>query len=68
MLGLNDLKQTRFAQEMLEEGRQEANLASAYRFLALGLSMEMVAQGLGLTVEELEQMLEQNPNNQQYSQ
>lgn len=67
MLGLNDLKQTRFAQEMLEEGEQKAKLESAYRFLALGLNLEMVAQGLGLTVEELQQMLEQNPNDQQSS-
>lgn len=68
MLGLNDLKQTRFAQEMLEEGRQEAKLESASRFLALGLSREIVAQGLGLTVEELQQMLERNPNDQPPSQ
>lgn len=67
MLGLNDLKQTKVYQEALEEGRQEAKLASANRFLALGLSMEIVAQGLGLTVEELQQMLEQNSNQQQPS-
>ncbi|VXD24776.1 conserved hypothetical protein [Planktothrix serta PCC 8927] len=64
MLGLNDLKQTRFAQEMLEEGEQKAKLESANRFLALGLSMEIVAQGLGLTLEELQQMLQKNPNPQ----
>ncbi len=55
MLGLDDLRQTKFAREMRQEGKQEARLESVPRLLALGLTVEQVAQGLGLTVEQVQQ-------------
>lgn len=55
MLGLNDLKQTRFAQEMLEEGKLESKLEAVPRLLALGLTMEQVAEALELSIEQVRQ-------------
>ncbi len=51
MLGLNDFRQTRFYQETAEEVKIE----SVPRFLALGLSVEQIAQGLGLDIEQVTQ-------------
>ena len=51
MLGLGDFKQTRVYQETAEEVKSEA----VPRFLALGLSVEQIAQGLDLEVEQVRQ-------------
>lgn len=51
MLGLGDFKQTRVYQEAWEEGKLE----SVPRFLTLGLSVEQIAEGLGLDVELVRQ-------------
>ncbi len=64
MFGLNELRQTRFYQDVFaegkeegrqqgkeegkEEGRQEAKLETIPQLLALGLSIEQIAQALGL--------------------
>jgi predicted transposase/invertase (TIGR01784 family) len=70
MFGLSDLKQTRFYQEALEEGREEGErkvkLETVPRLLALGLSAEQIAQGLNLSLEEVTrivQELRQNSGN-----
>jgi predicted transposase/invertase (TIGR01784 family) len=59
MLGLSDLKQTRVYQEALEEGKSEGRiegkLESVPRFLTLGLSVEQIAEGLDLDVEQVRQ-------------
>ena len=63
MLGLSELKQTRVYQEALEEGklegklegRLEGKLESVPRLLALGLSVEQIAEALGLDVERVRQ-------------
>ncbi|MGF2037738.1 MAG: hypothetical protein RMZ43_020860 [Nostoc sp. CmiVER01] len=44
MFELNDLRQTRFFQDVFEEGKLEA----IPHLLAFGLSIEQIAQGLGL--------------------
>ncbi len=52
MLGLSDFRQTRVYQETAEE----VKLESVPRFLALGLSVEQIAEGLGLNVEQVRQV------------
>ena len=51
MLGLSDFRQTRVYQETA----QEVKLESVPRFLALGLSLEQIAEGLRLDVEQVRQ-------------
>jgi predicted transposase/invertase (TIGR01784 family) len=67
MLGLSELRQTRVYQEAREEGRQEglergqlqAKLEIVPWLLELGLSVEEIAQRLGLDVEAIRQVAEQ---------
>ena len=47
--------QTRVYREALQEGEQKAKLEASPRLLALGLSVEQVAEALGLSVEEVRQ-------------
>ena len=54
MFGLSDLKQTRVYQEGKEEGRIE----SIPRLLKLGLSVEQIAQGLDLDLEQVRKQVE----------
>jgi predicted transposase/invertase (TIGR01784 family) len=51
MLGLNDLKQTRVYQEALAEGKLE----TVPFMLTLGLSVQQIAEGIGLDVELVRQ-------------
>ncbi|MDM9380823.1 Rpn family recombination-promoting nuclease/putative transposase [Chlorogloeopsis sp. ULAP01] len=67
MFGFKELKQTRYFQEVAQEareqgiqegrqeGRQEGKLEAVPRLLALGLSVEQVAEALGLSVEQVQQ-------------
>ncbi|MCC5638936.1 Rpn family recombination-promoting nuclease/putative transposase [Nostoc sp. CHAB 5844] len=67
MFGLSELKQTRFYQEAfqegkevgrqegMEEGQRQEKLRMVSRFLKLGLTVEQVAEELGLTLEEVQQ-------------
>ncbi|MEL6458216.1 MAG: Rpn family recombination-promoting nuclease/putative transposase [Cyanobacteria bacterium J06636_27] len=62
MFGLSDLKQTRVYQEGreegLEEGMQQGRIESIPRLLKLGLSIEQIAQGLDLDLEEVRKQVE----------
>ena len=72
MFGLSDLKQTRFYQEAKQEGLQQgkqeglqegslkAKLAAVSRLLALGLTVEQIAQALDLNVEQVRQAAQEN--------
>ena len=66
MFGMSELKQTRVYQEALQEGKREgqleAKLEAVPRFLALGLSMEQVAEALGLEVEQVRQAAQNQPS------
>jgi predicted transposase/invertase (TIGR01784 family) len=66
MLGLGDLRQTRVYQEALEEGklegRLEGKLESVPRLLALGLSLEQIAEALALDVGEVRRAAQQSSN------
>ncbi|MBD2163904.1 Rpn family recombination-promoting nuclease/putative transposase [Calothrix membranacea FACHB-236] len=68
MFGLSDLKQTRVYQEAEQEGKQkgrlEAKLEAVPKFLALGLTVEQIAQALDLDVAQVQQVAQQTPPNQ----
>jgi predicted transposase YdaD len=51
MLGLGDLKDTRF----YKEAKEEAKIESVPRLLQMGLSLEQIAQGLNLPIELVRQ-------------
>ena len=63
MFSLSELKQTRFYREAFEEGRElgrelgrrEVYSSAVRRLLVLGFSLEQIAEGLGLSVEEVRQ-------------
>ena len=68
MFGLSDLKQTRVYQEGEEEGKQkgrvEAKLEAVPRLLALGLTVDVIAQALDLDVAQVQEVAQQTPPNQ----
>ncbi len=55
MFELSDLKQTKVYQEAKLEGIVEGKLQSVPGFLALGLTLEQIAQALGLSVQQVRQ-------------
>jgi predicted transposase/invertase (TIGR01784 family) len=63
MFGLSELKQTRVYQEAREEGEQEgrfeAKLEAVPKLLALGLTVEQIAQALDLDVAQVKQAEQQ---------
>lgn len=71
MFGLDDLKKTRYFQEVTkeaqqegrQEGRQEGKLEAVPKLLQLGLTIEQVAKALGLSVEQVRQAAESNTSN-----
>ena len=56
---IKELKQTRFYQEVLEEGELKAKLEAVPRLLGLGLSVEQVADAVALDVERVRQAMQQ---------
>lgn len=70
MFGLDELKKTRYFQEVTQEarqegrkeGRQEGKLEAVPRLLQLGLSVEQVAEALDLSVEQVRQRATRSPN------
>ena len=71
MLGLDELKQTRFYQEIAEEERAEGREEERERmlslavpnFLRLGLSVEQISQALDVEVETVERIIRQQQQN-----
>jgi len=59
MLGLSELKKTRFYQEVHEEGKQEGKLETVSEFLRLGLTLEQIAGALKLPLELVQQTAQQ---------
>jgi predicted transposase/invertase (TIGR01784 family) len=59
MLGLSELKNTRFYQEVFEEGKQEAKLETVPALLQLGLTSEQIAEALKLPLELVQQTAQQ---------
>ncbi|MEQ9483036.1 Rpn family recombination-promoting nuclease/putative transposase [Coleofasciculus sp. F4-SAH-05] len=59
MLGLSELKKTRFYQEVFEEGKQEAKLETVPALLQLGLTSAQIAEALKLPLELVQQTAQQ---------
>lgn len=59
MLGLSELKNTRFYQEVFEEGKQEAKLETVPALLQLGLTSDQIAEALKLPLELVQQTAQQ---------
>ncbi|WP_414619601.1 hypothetical protein [Calothrix sp. CCY 0018] len=63
MLGLGELKKTKFYQEAFEEafeeGKQEGKLEAASKLLQQCLSIEQIAEALSLDVETVRQAAKQ---------
>ncbi len=64
MFGLSELKQTRVYQEAFEEGELIAKLEAIPRLLALGLTIEQIAQALDLEVEQVRKTVAEISSNQ----
>ncbi len=64
MFGLSELKQTRVYQEAFEEGARNEKLRTVPLLLKLGLTVQEVARELELSVEEVQQVAQQQPLNQ----
>ncbi|MEH2166445.1 MAG: hypothetical protein V7K41_07190 [Nostoc sp.] len=58
MFGLNELKQTRFYQDVFAKGKQQGKLETIPQLLALGLSIEQIAQALGLDEQVVRQAVQ----------
>ncbi|MBD1901288.1 Rpn family recombination-promoting nuclease/putative transposase [Coleofasciculus sp. FACHB-712] len=66
MFGFSELKQTRYFQDVMQEAKEEglqegelkAKLEAVPRLLALGLTVEQVAEALSLTIEQAKQAAE----------
>lgn len=61
MFELSDLKQTRVYQQAKEEGKLEGKLESVSGLLAIGLTVEQIAQALGLNVEDVRRVAQNHP-------
>ncbi|NET45820.1 hypothetical protein [Okeania sp. SIO2B3] len=57
MFGIDDLKKTRFAQELLEEGEILGKLKVIPSLLRKGFSVEEIAEILELEVEQVRQAI-----------
>lgn len=59
MLGISELKQTRVYQEALEEGREELLAAAVPLLLKSGMTVEQIAEQLGVELEAVKQATKQ---------
>jgi predicted transposase/invertase (TIGR01784 family) len=63
MLGLDELKQTRFYQEVKEEGVEETVARLAPMLLNLGVTVEQIAAQLQVDVETVQRFIQSDENN-----
>ncbi|HAO13473.1 MAG TPA: hypothetical protein DCQ51_20475 [Planktothrix sp. UBA8407] len=57
MFGVDDLRKTRFAQELIEETEQQAKFKIVSRLLRKGISIEEIAELVELEVEQVRQFI-----------
>jgi predicted transposase YdaD len=57
MFGLAELKQTRYYQDVFEEGELKGKLEAIPRLVKLGLSAAQIAEALGLGVGLVEKVI-----------
>ncbi|WP_255348271.1 Rpn family recombination-promoting nuclease/putative transposase [Halothece sp. PCC 7418] len=62
MLGVEDLKQTRFYQEVFAEGKQEGKQEAVSRMVASGVDLETIAQWLDLPLEIVREEAQKHQN------
>ena len=66
MLGLSELKKTKVYQEALAEGKeigqQKSNLKAVSNMIGLGFSLEIIAQSLELSLEEVKRLAKSTEN------
>lgn len=62
MFGMSELKQTRVYQEALEEGELIGKLKAVPLMLALGATVEQIAEALNLNVEQVRQAAQNQPS------
>ncbi len=60
MFSLDELKQTQYFQDVREEAKLENKLETVPRLLALGLTVEQVAEALKLDIEQVRQIKNNN--------
>lgn len=69
MFSLSDLRNTRYFQDVFQEGKEEGErsgkLKAVPAMLAAGLTLEQVAQALDLSVEEVRQATQQQSSDSQ---
>ena len=63
MLGLDELKQTRFYQEVKQEGREETLTQLVPMLLNLGATVEQIAAQLQVDVETVQRFIQLDENN-----
>ncbi|MBZ8178673.1 Rpn family recombination-promoting nuclease/putative transposase [Oscillatoria salina] len=61
MLGLGDIKQSKVYQEAFQEGEERVKLAAVPAMLALGASVEYIAEVLAMDVEEVSELAQNQP-------
>ncbi|NEQ38721.1 MAG: hypothetical protein F6K40_21595 [Okeania sp. SIO3I5] len=57
MFGIDDLKKTRFAQELMAESKAEGKLEVIPSLLRKGFSVEEIAETLELEIEQVRQAI-----------
>lgn len=67
MFGISELKQTRVYQEALEEGELIGKLKAVPHMLAMGATVEQIAEALNLNVEQVRQVAQERSSNQRDS-
>lgn len=55
MFGLDELKKTRYFQDVAQEAKQEGKLEAVPKLLQFGLTIEQVAEALDLSIEQVRQ-------------
>ncbi|OKH39601.1 hypothetical protein NIES2119_04800 [[Phormidium ambiguum] IAM M-71] len=63
MFSLSELKQTRFYQDAFREGEIANKIATVPRLLALGLTVEQIAQALELDIGEVRKAAQSESSN-----
>ena len=65
MFSLSELRNTRYFQDVFQEGERNGKLKAVPAMLAAGLTIEQVAQALDLSIEDVRQAAQQqSPNSQ----
>ncbi|MBD2345237.1 Rpn family recombination-promoting nuclease/putative transposase [Anabaena subtropica] len=65
MFSLSELRNTRYFQDVFQEGERSGKLKAVPAMLAAGLTLEQVAQALDLSIEEVRQATQQQSSDSQ---